>query len=71
MFVDVLLVAFFMIALRLILKIKETGKLFLQGALIYTIVILLLRLTGSRGDDLITMIKSRESYHDKEIKKLF
>lgn len=71
MIVDVVLVFLLMILLKKLLKTKDYGKLYLQAVLIYTSVILLLRLTGSSGYDLITIIKSRESYHDSEIKKLF
>lgn len=71
MIVDAVVVLVLMLILKKKLKCKDNGKIFLQAILIYTIVGMLLRITGSRGYDLVTMIKSRESYHDAEIKKLF
>ena len=71
MIADFALIILLLVVVKKVLKTIDNGKVFLQTALIYAIVVSLLRLSGARGYDLITMVKSREDYHDAEVKKLF
>ncbi len=71
MIIDVLVVSAFMLLFMLVLHIYDMGKLMIASILTYVAVRYVLVLNGARGNDLWTMIKSKEIYHDEEIKKLF